>query len=152
MAKIPAWKLAWKEKFREKMLPHHPRSTDAKVEKILKRISGIRSTMVTRSAKHDVACTITVDELREMIYLAYGTPCRYTSRVLLIDNMVVDHIHPISKGGASTIDNLQVISKFANTMKGSLTEDEFRTLLDWLDDLPEGLRTDISIRLARGLR
>lgn len=142
----------WEQKFYDKLLPFHARSAAAKVKKLLRRLTGIRSTMAARSLKYGVECTITVEELREMTYAAYGTPCRYTGRILDISNMVIDHITPISKGGASNRENLQVISRFANTMKGSLQEADFQVLLQWLDKLPPDLRKDVSIRLARGLR
>lgn len=152
VSKKPVVKDGWEQKFYDRMVLFHARSAAAKVKKLMRRLTGIRSTMATRSAKYNVPCTITVEELREMAYLAYGTACPYTGRTLLIDNMVFDHILPISKGGPSTRENLQVISRFANTMKGSLTEDNFRLLLQWLEQLPEDLRKDVSIRLAGGRR
>jgi hypothetical protein len=36
-------------------------------------------------------------------------------------------------------------------MKGSLHEDNFQLLLDWLETVPEELKKDIGIRLARGV-
>lgn len=150
--KKPVMKDGWEQKFYDRLLPFHARSAAMKVKKLMRRLTGIRSTMAARSAKYNVPCTITVEELRDMAYAAYGTPCPYTGRILLIENMVFDHIIPISKSGPSTRENLQVISRFANTMKGSLTEDNFRLLLQWLEQLPEDLRRDVSIRLAGGKR
>jgi 5-methylcytosine-specific restriction endonuclease McrA len=69
-----------------------------------------------------------------------------------INNIVLDHIIPISKGGTSNPDNLQIICKASNAMKGSLDETNFSILLNWLDSVPEELKKDISIRLARGVR
>jgi 5-methylcytosine-specific restriction endonuclease McrA len=65
--------------------------------------------------------------------------------------MVVDHIIPISRQGSSNIDNLQVICKTSNGVKGSLSEDNLQLLLEWLDSVPEDLKKDILTRLARGV-
>lgn len=142
----------WHKKFEAKMLPYHKRTAAMRAGRIMRRLTSIRTTMEARSKKQGVPCTITVEELREMAYAAYGTACKYTGRTLTVDSMVFDHIHPISKGGPSTRQNLQVISKFANTIKGSLIESDFVELLAWLDKLPPHLKQDVSVRLARGLR
>ena len=150
--KLPPLKEGWETKLYEKMLPLHSRSALAKVKKLMKRLTTLKSSLVTRSRKYGVECTVTLDELCQLAYDAYGTECKYSGRILTVANMVFDHIHPISKGGSSNLDNLQVISKFSNTMKGSLEEHDFLILLSWLDELPEELRKDVSIRLARGIR
>lgn len=147
-----AEKAGWEEKFLEKIRPFHKRSAPAKVKKLMKRLETVRNGMVARSKKYEVECTITVEDLRELAYEKYGTPCRYSGRILTIENMVFDHIIPISKGGPSTKENIQAISKFSNAMKGSLSEAHFKTLLEWLDTVDEELRKDISIRLAHGVR
>jgi len=134
------------------MAAHHPRSAAMKAKKLMRRLTTLKSSLVTRSRKYGVECNVTLDELCQLAYDAYGTECKYTGRTLTSANMVFDHIHPISKGGSSNVENLQVISKFANTMKGSLEEHDFLILLSWLDELPEELRKDVSIRLARGIR
>ena len=142
----------WEEKFIEKLRTVHTRNVQKKAKRLLKRIDTVKNGMVARSKKYEVECTITTEELRQLALEAYGTPCRYSKRILTIDNMVFDHLIPISKGGASSKENIQVISKFSNTMKGSLSEENFFILLNWLDTLDEELRKDISIRLAGGKR
>ncbi len=145
-------KSEWEQKFIDKLRTVHKRNVEKKAIRCLKRVDTVKGGMVSRSKKYGVECTITVEELRQLALDAYGTPCRYSKRILTIDNMVFDHIVPISKGGASTKDNIQVISKFSNTMKGSLSEENFFIVLAWLDTLDEELRKDISIRLAGGKR
>jgi 5-methylcytosine-specific restriction endonuclease McrA len=39
-----------------------------------------------------------------------------------------DHIHPVSRGGENTIDNLAVCTKDANQAKGTMTVEEFLVL------------------------
>lgn len=142
----------WEQKFIDKLRTVHKRNIEKKAKRVLKRVDSVKNGMVARSKKYEVECTITVEDLRQLAYDAYGTPCKYSGRILNIDNMVFDHIVPISKGGASTKENIQVISKFSNSMKGSLLEENFFILLKWLDTVDEELRKDISIRLAGGKR
>jgi 5-methylcytosine-specific restriction endonuclease McrA len=144
-------KTEWQLKFEEKLRLFHRKNIPALAKKFLKRIDGVKGSMTTRSKKYEVACNITLEELRTMAYEAYGTPCKYSGRILKYNNMVYDHIIPISKGGTSNRDNLQIISKFSNSIKGSLTESHFYMLLEWLDTVPEELKKDISIRLAHGI-
>lgn len=145
-------KTQWEQKFIEKLRTCHKRNIEAKAKRLLKRLDSVKNSMVTRSKKYGVECTITVEDLRQLALDNYGAPCKYSGRILTIDNMVFDHIIPISKGGPSTKDNIQAISKFSNSMKGSLSEDSFLMLLRWLDTVDEELRKDISIRLAHGVR
>jgi len=144
-------KSLWEERFFIKLSKHHKRNVRKKVTKLLKKLDSVKNSMVARSKKYEVECNISLEEIRELAYDAYGTPCKYSGRILTIDNMVFDHIIPISKGGESTKDNIQVISKFSNNMKGSLNEEHFLLLLEWLSTVPEELQQDLSIRLAHGI-
>jgi 5-methylcytosine-specific restriction endonuclease McrA len=141
----------WEDRFLEKIEGIHKRNKDQVVAKILKRVDTTRSGLATRSKKHGVECNVTVEELRELVYESYGKKCKYCDKILTIKTFVVDHIIPISKNGSSNIDNLQIICKTSNSMKGSLPETQFHMLLDWLETVPEELKKDISIRLARGI-
>jgi 5-methylcytosine-specific restriction endonuclease McrA len=143
----------WLERFEEKAGTVHKRKLRKFAERIDKRCSGWKSSLATRSKKANVECNATITELRQLIYDYYGTSCKYCGRRLDINNIVIDHISPISKGGNSNIENLQVICKASNSMKGSLDEQHFQILLDWLNtEAPEELKRDVSIRLARGIR
>lgn len=55
--------------------------------------------------------------------------CPYCGCELNCDNFSADHILPVSRGGKNTIDNLQQICKKCNNSKGSMTEDEYKSLL-----------------------
>lgn len=57
-----------------------------------------------------------------------GYRCQLTGRELTPENASLDHVHPISKGGSHSAENIQVIIKEANAAKGTLSEDEFLTL------------------------
>lgn len=144
-------KQQWIVKFTDKVKKHHPRSAGKIVEKILKRCDGSKNSMIVRSNKIGVPCTVTADELRQLVYEHYGEPCKYCGRTLTLPVMAFDHVVPMSKGGHSTLSNLQVICRTSNNMKGSLKEENFFILLSWLQTVSEELRKDISIRLARGI-
>lgn len=141
----------WEEKFLDKIKCCHKRNLKKVVDKIMKRTTTAKAGLVTRSKKYDVECNITVDELRHLVYEAYGKPCKYCGRPITIQNLVFDHIVPISKNGSSNKENLQVICKTSNGMKGSLTEHHFNMLLEWLKTIPEELEKDIRIRLSKGI-
>lgn len=142
----------WEEKFISMLKNHHKRNIVMVAKKLLKRIDGVKASMIQRSKKYEVECTVTIEQLRQLTYEKYGTTCKYLGRPLKLNSMAFDHIIPISKGGTSNIDNIQLICKAANNIKGSLVEEDLIRLLNWLDTVSEELRTDIRIRLAGGKR
>lgn len=141
----------WKLRFIEKAGEVHKRKLPKFADRMLKRADSWKGSLVSRSKKHNVECNITLTELRQLLFDAYGTECKYCGRILNINTLVLDHTIPISKNGASNLGNLQVICKKSNSMKGSLEEEGFNLLLEWLDSIPEYLAKDISIRLSRGI-
>ena len=44
-------------------------------------------------------------------------------------NMTIDHIYPRSRGGADTVDNLQLLCHACNSAKGTGTQEELRRKL-----------------------
>ncbi len=142
----------WEQRFTDKLKTVHQRNIAVKAKKLMRKTSAALTSMKKRSDDAGVDCTITLDDIREMTCEAYGTECRYTGRQLTLENIVYDHIVPVAKGGPSTKDNIQVISRFANNMKGSLTEEDFLLLLNWLKQLPEHLSKEVAFRLAGGRR
>jgi 5-methylcytosine-specific restriction endonuclease McrA len=141
----------WEDKFLEKIKCCHKRNLNKVVSKIMKRTASAKQGLVTRSKKYGVECNITVDELRHLVYESYGKSCKYCGRIMTINNLVFDHIIPISRSGTSNKENLQIICKTSNGMKGSLTEEHFDILLEWLKTVPEELQKDIRVRLSKGI-
>lgn len=141
----------WHEKFVEVAKTANHRSPTDIAQRILRRIDSVKNQMVSRAIKNNCAHPISVAELRGLVVKQYGMPCRYCRRRLVLSNSTFDHIVPVSKGGASSIENTQFICRPCNHMKGSLDEASFNLLLTWLTTVPEDLRRDISIRLSGGI-
>lgn len=144
-------KKIWEDRLLLKVETCHKRNLLKVVGRILKKISSAKGSLVSRSKKYGVECNVTTEELRQLVYENYGEPCKYCGKILTVDTLVFDHIIPISKKGSSNIENLQIICKSSNGVKGSLTEDNFNILLDWLQTIPEELKKDVTTRLARGV-
>jgi 5-methylcytosine-specific restriction endonuclease McrA len=145
----------WSVKLAEKLKPIHRASDNrAKVlaERVLKRIDSAKNGMVTRSNKKNIECTVTIEQLRELVFEAYGKTCRYCKKRLDVTTYVFDHIIPVSQGGGTTVENLQVICKTSNNAKGAMSAEHFDLLLEWLKTVPEELSKSILCRLAGGLR
>jgi 5-methylcytosine-specific restriction endonuclease McrA len=73
---------------------------------------------------------ITTRELGEYIRVTRGTECAYCGQ----ESTQIDHIQPMSLGGAHSWDNLQMICKPCNFGKGALSE------ADWLQHIQHIIR------------
>lgn len=69
------------------------------------------------------------NKLRFAIYDRDGHRCRKCGR--RTDDLEIDHIIPISKGGKTTYDNLQTLCKYCNKMKGSKIESSGNSYTRW---------------------
>jgi len=123
----------WEQKFNKKLKRHHGTFAKKTFHRLMKKSSTLRSTLKRRSKEYEVEFNISLEEVRELLYRVYGKKCCYCDCKLLVSNMVCDHILPLSLGGNSTPDNLQMICGRCNTRKGPLTDRNFRKLLKWLD-------------------
>jgi 5-methylcytosine-specific restriction endonuclease McrA len=63
-------------------------------------------------------------EIRELIE-KQCYKCALSGVPLDPDNAELDHIVPVSDGGDHSIDNLQVLHKVVNRMKGAMSNEEF---------------------------
>jgi len=75
------------------------------------------------------------DKLRELVLIEAGGRCALCGRTKNEDQLEVDHIKPVSKGGKSTYENLQVLCKKCNGTKSNRYTGDFRELVcEKLDD------------------
>ena len=123
----------WEKKFSKKLKKHHGTFAKKTFHRLMKKSSTLRSTLKRRSKEYEVEFNISLEEVRELLYRVYGKTCNYCHYKLLVNNMACDHIIPLSLGGNSTPENLQMICGRCNTRKGPLTDRNFRKLLKWLD-------------------
>ena len=123
----------WEQKFSKKLKKHHKTFAKKTFHRLMKKSSTLRSTLKRRSKEYEVKFDISLEEVRELLYRVYGRTCNYCNQKLLVNNMACDHIIPLSMGGDSTPENLQMICGRCNTRKGPLLDKEFRKLLKWLD-------------------
>lgn len=141
-------KNAWEKKFMPKLKRYHGTHSKKVFHRLMKKSSSLRSSLKRRSRDYEVTFSCTLAEIRELLYSAYARKCKYCKRRLLIDNMVCDHVTPISHGGDSTMENLQIICKSCNVKKGPLTNGEFRSILKFLNKKEKHVREYVLRKLA----
>lgn len=64
----------------------------------------------------------------EDLWNAQDRKCALSGIEITDDNIALDHIIPLSKGGSSAIENCQLVDGRVNSMKGQLDQEEFRSL------------------------
>ena len=141
-----------KETFREVLEPHHRTYWKIAYTKLQRKMQSLKSSLKKRSEDNDVLFKIDMEELRDMFFNSYGKGCKYCDRKMTLKNMVCDHIVPLTKGGESTVKNLQLICKSCNTRKGPLDEKDFIELVDWVNELKEETKEYVLRKLAKGGR
>lgn len=74
--------------------------------------------------------TIRVASKTEIISLVrrQNYSCALTGELLVPEDAALDHVVALTEGGTSTADNLQIVSKEINQMKGTLSNDLFVAL------------------------
>ena len=139
----------WEEKFLPKLKKHHGNRSKGVFHRLMKKSSTLRTSLKRRSKEYEVLFDMDLKEIRNAIYNSYGKKCKYCTDILKINNMVCDHRIPISMGGESTKDNLQMICARCNTRKGPLTHKAYIKLLAWLKRQNKNTRDYILRKLAK---
>lgn len=65
------------------------------------------------------------EDVRRDIYNKYNGKCALCGRYILYEDMTLDHIIPLSKGGADEVENLQACCYIDNQFKGNINPDDF---------------------------
>ena len=115
----------------------------------MKKSSTLKSSLKKRGKEYEVEFSISLTEIREMLFFAYNKPCKYCKKKLDVTNMVCDHKMPLSSGGGSFKSNLQMICASCNTKKGTLTDKEYITFLKWISKQDERMKSYILRKLAK---
>ena len=66
--------------------------------------------------------------------------------------MVCDHSTPLSNGGESVLNNLQMICARCNTRKGPLDEKDFKKVMNWVNKQTLEVKEYLTRKLAKGGR
>jgi len=79
----------------------------------------------------------TLEELREKLQQKLETRpfCPYCRVALTADNVSLDHIMPVERGGHPGLHNVEFVCKSDNKAKGDMTSAEYADLLAVLDGL-----------------
>ena len=65
------------------------------------------------------------DKERKIIYNKSGGRCELCGQWLLLENMTLDHIVPLSMGGGESMENLQAACYACNQFKSNIFPDDF---------------------------
>ena len=76
--------------------------------------------------------------------------CIYCYTVLTLDTISFDHLLPLSRGGENWVPNLGLCCTTCNKTKGSLTEEEYCSLLELMIGWPQEARDNVCRRLRLG--
>ena len=146
--KSPSNVSRWERTFKKKLNRFHKQFAKKTFHRLMKKSSTLRSTLKRRSKEYEVEFNISLEEVRELLYGAYGRTCNYCNSRLLVSNMVCDHIIPLSLGGSSVPKNLQMICMRCNTRKGPLTNKNFKKILNWLSKQDIELKNYVLKKMA----
>ena len=140
--------LIWEEKFFPILKKIHGNHASRIFHRVMKKSSSLRASLRKRSKEYEVIFKISLDEIRRLLLRAYGRKCKYCTNVLNVNNMVCDHMVPISHGGDSTIRNLEMICRRCNTRKGPMTTKEYKSVTRWLAKQKEHVASYIYRKLS----
>lgn len=79
--------------------------------------------------------------------------CAICGKPIYQEDLTIDHINPLSRGGTNDIDNLRATHKFCNQLKDNLTDDEmYKTVGDIACyNLFNDPSSDIGARIVRSM-
>ena len=138
----------WLDKFMPVLSKRHGTHAKRIFHRLMKKSSTLRSTLKRRSKEYEVVFKISLPTIRNLLLRHYGKQCIYCNNILDVSNMVCDHIVPLSSGGPSISQNLEMICKRCNIRKGPLTGKEYRILVDFLEQQPSHVCSYVFRKLA----
>jgi hypothetical protein len=94
-------------------------------EKAEARRNKITLSMVKRDKQGKVKRKTYSEDTRKLIYLNAHGKCELCGRKILLEDMTVDHINPLSMGGEDDVENLACTCYPCNQFKGNTLPDDF---------------------------
>ena len=141
-----------KTDFQPVLEPIHRTHWKGAYKRLSRKMSSLKGGLMRRSKECNVRCEITGNDIRKMFLDSYGKGCKYCDKQLKLNTIACDHIIPLSKGGDSTVENLQLICRSCNARKGPLDESDFAILIQLILDLPDEISRYVMTKLAKGGR
>ena len=138
----------WQDKFMPVLRKRHGTHAKRIFHRLMKKSSTLRSTLKRRSKEYEVIFNISLPTIRNMLLRHYSKQCIYCDNILDVSNMVCDHIVPLSSGGPSISQNLEMICKRCNIRKGPLTGREYRIFIEFLEKQPKHVQDYVFRKLS----
>lgn len=85
----------------------------------------IALSMVRRDKRGKVIRKTYSEDARKLIYLNAHGRCEVCGRKILLEDMTIDHINPLSMGGDEDVENLACTCYPCNLFKGNILPDDF---------------------------
>lgn len=126
--------------FEEIINKYHSRCRTATKEKLYKKLLSSKSRW---SKENDCSST----DIENLICESMGI-CEFCKGELNVKNMGLDHSIPLSRNGAKHIENLKIVCKKCNERKGSLTTNEYFSLVEFLNKQSLELKGYVLRKLA----
>ena len=138
----------WQELFMPVLLKKHGNHAKRIFHRLMKKSSTLRSTLKRRSKEYEVIFNISLPTIRHLLLRHYSKQCIYCPNILDVSNMVCDHIVPLSSGGPSISQNLEMICKRCNIRKGPLTVREYRIVVEFIKQQPQHVQEYVFRKLS----
>ena len=140
--------IGWEHKFMPILKKIHKNHAKKIFHRLMKKSSTLKTSLKRRSKEYEVVFDLSLDSIRYMLLDNYGKQCKYCDKQLVIQNMVCDHLDPISNGGPSVRSNLQMICARCNTRKGPLTHQEYIIISEFLDKQSDDIKMYVYRKLS----
>ena len=92
-------------------------------------------------------------DARKLIYNYANGRCTLCGRKILFEDMSIDHIRPLSMGGADVVENLTCTCYACNLFKGNILPDDFmeRVSLIYLYQMEKRCKSKLRWKIIRGM-
>jgi len=113
-----------------------------------RRLNSMVSGCRARDKKLGKETHITIGMLRELAKKVIGTNCIYCNTEITHLNISLDHIIPLSRGGNTCIENVQLICNTCNKQKDKLFHKEFQMLKELIETFTDESKKYVNTKLS----
>ena len=97
--------------------------TEEEIKKM--RENKVSLSMIRRNSKGKIIRKSYSEDTRKLIYLHAGRRCELCGRKILLEDMTIDHVTPLSMGGEDDVENLSCTCYPCNVFKGNILPSDF---------------------------